>query len=289
MRATFEEKTYENYFNAELDRVSSIFFPLGQVQEGNLGFDSSALSTNRKLWRRLGFPFWFFPPFDGISLRDIADEMEHFLGIVINDMPIMKANLLFQYKRPELITMSTGSEWTHWNEPYFRYDVYKEQHDLLMQIDSKFSSKMLVVYASPAVHDINELVTLKINRQIISNSNFKKSSDLNGHHRNTYIKAGTHSIACSDPEKIDNLDLLKQLETVGNNSNETNDDEDNRLFIINFRKQMVALVYENKYYGESFKKLNNEIDKIKSSELFYSFLIMSNFRFLTGVQWLVKL
>jgi hypothetical protein len=288
VKVSFEEKTYENYFNAELDRVSSIFFPLGQVQEGNLGFDSSAFSSSRRLWRRLGFPFWFFPPFDGVSLRAIADEMERFLGIAINDMPSMKANILFQYKKPEFITMSSGSEWTHWNEPYFRYNVYKEQHDLLTQIETRFSSKILVLYASPAAQDINELVTLKIGRQIIVNSNFTKSSDLDGHHRNTYIKAGTHSIACSKPKKLDNLDLLNELETIGNN-NETNNSENNRQFLINFRKQIVGLVYENGYYGESFRKLNSEIGQIESYEIFQSFVVMSNFRFLTGVQWLVKL
>lgn len=288
MRATFEEKTYENYFNAELDRVSSIFFPLGQVQEGNLGFDSSAFSTNRRLWRRLGFPFWFFPPFDGLSLRDIANEMEHFLGIVINDIPKMKANMLFQYKKPEFITLSSGSEWRHWNEPYFRYSIYKEQQDLLSQIDTVFTSRLLTLYASPAVQDVNELVDLKVNRQIIKSSNFKKCSSLNGHHRNTYIRAGTHSIACSEPEKLDNINLLSELDLLSNN-NEINNEETNRSFIINFRKQIVGITYENQYYGNSLRKLNSDIDKIQNYELFYSFLVMSNFKFLTGVQWLVKL
>lgn len=288
MRATFEEKTYENYFNAELDKVSSIFFPLGQVQEGNLGFDASAFSANRRLWKRMGFPFWFFPPFQGVSLRDIADVMEHFLGIVINGIPKMKANILFQYKKPEYITLSSGSEWHHWNEPYFRYNIYKEQQELLLQIDKVFTSRLLTIYASPAVQDVNDLVELKINRQIIANSNFKKCSDLNGHHRNTYTRAGTHSIACSDSEKIDNLNLINELELLGN-SNELNSNETNGSFILNFRKQVIETTYENLYYGNSLRKLNSEIDKIENYELFYSFLAMSNFKFLTGVQWLVKL
>jgi hypothetical protein len=88
----YEEKTFENYFNAELDRRSKIYFPLGQVQEGSLGFDSSSFSRNRSFWRRLGHPFWLFPNFAGIDLREIADEMERFLQRTIKDIPNIKAN-----------------------------------------------------------------------------------------------------------------------------------------------------------------------------------------------------
>ncbi|EPL3991176.1 hypothetical protein M2010_002181 [Providencia stuartii] len=60
MDARYEEKTFESYFNNELDRKTSIYFPLGQVQEGILGLDSVARSNSRRLWKTLGYPFWFF-------------------------------------------------------------------------------------------------------------------------------------------------------------------------------------------------------------------------------------
>lgn len=138
MRARFEEKTYENYFNSELARQTDIYFPLGQVQEGSLGFDSSALSSNRRLWRRLGHPFWFYPSFEGLALQEIANEMEHFLGVTLDNIPSIKTNLLFQYKKPTFIKSPLGREWSYWNVPYYRYDIYKEQHDLLMHIDNLF-------------------------------------------------------------------------------------------------------------------------------------------------------
>lgn len=287
MRATFEEKTYENYFNTELARQTDIYFPLGQVQEGSLGFDSSALSSNRRLWRRLGHPFWFFPPFSGLELREIADEMEHFLGVILDNIPRIKTNLLFQYKKPAYITIALGSEWTHWGEPYYRYDIYKEQQDLLMHIDNQFGTKVFIVYASPALHDVNELVTAHLTRQIINISNFRKASELNGHHRNTYIQSGTFSIACSEPENIENFDLIKTIDSVSSDNNQT--DETNRIAIINFRKQIVSVMSENKYYSDSFKRLNEKYSKIEEYELFYSHLILSNFRQLTGIQWLVKI
>jgi hypothetical protein len=256
------------------------------VQEGTLGFDSSAFSTNRNLWRRLGFPFWFTPHFRGLELREIADEMEHFLGVAIDDLPRMKANLLFQYKRPEYIKLSSGKEWLHWNQPYFRYDIYEEQQDLLMQIHQQFGDRILALYAAPALHDVNTLVTKKMSRQIIESSNFQQCFKLDGHHRNTYVQAGTHSVACSEPEQLEKFDLLGRLENLANNGNE---DQNNKQFIINFRKQLISLTYENQIFGYSLRSLNESLPQIGRYELFYSFLVMSNFKQLTGIQWLVKL
>lgn len=250
MTTYFEEKTYENYFNVELDRRSSIFFPLGQVQEGFLGFDSSANSRNRKLWRWLGYPFLFFPQFSGVELREIAHMIEHDLETYIDSLPAMKANLLFQYKRPEYIKTRFGKEWKHWKEPYFRYDIYEKQQKLLSDIENRFQNRILIVYASATARNVDELVEQKLNGSIIKSSNFTRSWDLNGHKRNTYINSGTYSIACSKPKKIENLDILLELEKL--EQIETNINISNRQFIINFRRQMSSIISENQYYGTSF-------------------------------------
>lgn len=288
VRAKFEEKTYENYFNTELSNRSDIYFPLGQVQEGSLGFDSSAFSNNRRLWRRLSYPFWFFPQFRGVGLRDIADEMEHILGVELDNIPVIKTNLLFQYKKPEYIAMRSGKEWSLWNEPYFRYDIYEEQQELLMSLHTIFGTRVFIVYASPSIHDVNELVEVYLNQQIIENSNFRRAFELNGHHRNTYINAGTFSIACSEPSKLENLDLLNELERISE-INSKNKKEDNRQIIKNFTKGIISIILENHYFAESFNRLNERYTKVNTFELFYSFLVMANFRQLTGIQWLIKL
>ena len=159
MQPEFEEKTYESYFNSELDRKSSMYFPFGQVQEGSIGLDSSANSRNRRLWRFLGHPFWFFPPFSGVELRDVASEMEAFLGHAIKHVPQIKVNLLIQYKRPEYITMSNGGEWHHWNQKYFRYDIYHRQQELLGRLEAVFGDNAIIIYASPALHSLDELLS----------------------------------------------------------------------------------------------------------------------------------
>lgn len=232
MQPKYQEKTFESYFNTELDRRTSIYFPFGQVQEGGIGADASGYSRNRWLWRHLGYPYFFRVPFEGADLREVANEMERHLGQEIKNIPRMRINLLFQYKRPEFIISKLGSEWLHWNQKYFRYDIYQEQQELLEHIVSKFGGKALVLYASPALENVNDLVDAKQRRCLIENTNFRPAADLRGHHRNTYIKAGTHSIACSEPERLEQFDLLAHLEQLENNNS-----NDNSELIITFAKR----------------------------------------------------
>jgi len=48
MRTKYEEKTYESYFNSELSQKADIYFPIGQVQEGNFAFDAAYFIRNKK-------------------------------------------------------------------------------------------------------------------------------------------------------------------------------------------------------------------------------------------------
>lgn len=291
MRTKYEEKTYESYFNSELSRKANIYFPIGQVQEGNFGFDAAFFLKNKRLWKKFGFPYPFWRlwdyPFHGVDFREIADEMEHFLQMELDHLPTMKTNLLFQYKKPEYIYYANGGEWHLWKEPYFRYCIYEEQQDLLIHIHNTFGNQVLVLYAAPAIKTIDELVEKYKRKEIIENSNFTKAVDLNNHRKNTYVEAGIFSIACSEPEKIEKFDLLKQLE-IGNES-KYNDNENNREFILNFKNKITNSINENKVYAKPFSRLNENLKEVSEYKLFYSFLVMQNFKQLTGIQWLISL
>lgn len=284
MQPRYEEKTFESYFNTELDRRTSIYFPFGQVQEGGIGADASGFSRSRWLWWRLGYPYLFHLPYEGVDLREVADEMEKHLDREIKNIPSIKANLLFQYKRPELITSKLGSEWSHWNQKYFRYDVYQEQQELLAHLASKFGGKALVLYASPALEDVNDLVDAKKRRCLIENTNFRPASDLTGHHRNTYIKAGTHSIACSEPERLEQFDLLARLEQL-----ESSQAAENSELVVQFATEVRTVAMENDTLGKAYR---SEIQAYVEAEierfpLFFSILSMGIFRELSGVQWVL--
>ena len=289
MDARYEEKTFESYFNNELDRKASIYFPLGQVQEGVVGLDSAAHSKNWRLWRKLGYPFRLSPPFSGVELKDIANEMEHYLGKEVHNIPAMKVNLLFQYKRPQFITMSSGAEWQLWNRKYFRYSLYAEQHALLSHIEATFGQDAVVLYAAPAVEDVSDLVKLKKARTIIDNTNYRRASELNGHHRNTYIKAGTYSQACSEPERIENFSLIELIENT-----EPKAQRDNGQLLIEFAKRINLSMLEAKgigYLGTAFVERMSQFKEyeLERFSLFFAILTMSVFREVTGCQWIIPL
>ncbi len=174
MKVCYEEKTFESYFNNELDNKSSIYFPLGQVQEGVIGADSVSYSTHRRLWQKLGYPwFRFHSPFSGVDFKEMACEMEHFLTETVDNIPPIKVNLLFQYKRAEYLKLTTSKQWSSWTQPYYRYSINQEQQKLLDNLESKFGTQVLILYAAPAaVKNIDELVELKRKNKIIDNTNF---------------------------------------------------------------------------------------------------------------------
>lgn len=284
MQPKYEEKTFESYFNTELDRRSKIYFPFGQVQEGGIGADAAGFSRSRWLWWRLGYRYFINMPFQGADLREIADEMERHLSREIKNIPSLKSNLLFQYKRPELITSKLGSEWPHWGQRYFRYDIYQEQQALLAHIEAKFGSKVLVLYASPALEDINDLVFSKMRGDLIENTNFRRASELTGHHRNTYVRAGTHSYACSDPESIENFDLLALLEQQRPLEGEATDE-----VVLSVAKGVRQAVAESASYGKAYQTLMQPYveARVEDYPFFFSIASMAAIRDLTGIQWVL--
>lgn len=283
MLPKYEEKTFESYFNAELDRRSKIYFPFGQVQEGSIGADAAAFSQSRWLWERVGYPF-YYPGFAGADLRAIADEMEHHLECEIRNIPPIKANLLFQYKRPEVITTAKGSEWEYWKQRYFRYSIYASQQDLLEHLDGQFGSKAIILYASPALTDVNDLVKTKLSGKIIEATNFCRVAQLKGHHRNTYIRAGLHSIACSEPEELPSFDLLTTLESLEGDRNEVNIDA-----VLTFISSAHRFAEDDPYLGTSYRALMLPLREqgLEEYKLFFLHAAMRVIRELTGAQWLI--
>ena len=213
--------------------------------------------------------------------------MERYLGREVKNIPAMKVNLLFQYKRPQYITMSTGSEWHLWNQKYFRYELYAQQHALLSYIEKKFGNDAVVLYAAPSVVDVSELVNLKRAGSIIDHTNFRRARELDGHHRNTYIKAGTYSQACSEPEKIENFNLIEMIEAMKPLQSGDNDKR-----IISFSKQINSAMKDVEgigYLKTAFENRMNEFRdyELQQFDLIYSMLTMTVFREVTGCQWLI--
>lgn len=281
MRIQYEEKTFEGYFNVELANSSDIYFPIGQVQEGSIGADAVALTRNRWLWRRLGYPYWLHPKYRGLPFREIAEEMEIFLEKEIANIPDISANIFFQYKRSEYLVTSQASEWAHWMRSYFRYDIYPRQQALLEHLNTKFQKSVLILYAAPAVKGVNELVDYYCNRKIISNTNFRPAADLTGHARNTFIDAGTHSWACSEPIRHEHFDLLENLREQ-RSFNQTNSES-----IVSLSKGVGEVLLDSPL-GKAFSALVERYEILQFERpipLLNAHIVMAAFRELTGIQW----
>jgi hypothetical protein len=283
MRVNYEEKSFENYFNIELNSKSKVFFPFGQVQENFIGADSSAYSKNRQLWKMFGYPFCFYPDFKGIKFQEIANLLEKDLRSYINNFPEMKTNILFQYKKPEYFKNSSAKEWSSWKHPYYRYDIYPEQHDLLIYLSDKLKNKVLILYASPAIANINDLVKAYTNKKIIESSNFTTALSLKGHKRNTYKTAGRYSIAFSEPTEIDNFNFV---DLISNDKKETKGDN-NFEFIVSFEKQITNSMVEYPALAKEFITTKEVSAEFADFPILHSFMEMINFKNLTGLQWLI--
>jgi len=286
MQAEFEEKTYENFFNGELDnKYKSFIYPIGQVAEGILGFDCCAYTKeDKELWKILESP-----PLEGLEFKKIAEKMEKNLNCRIKNIPYeMRINLLFQYKRPEYIETYKHKEWNNWRKPYFRYTIHHKQQNLLMEIDKYFGNNVLTIYASPAFYTQKDLIEAKNKGQIIIFSNFCEVSKLDGHNMNTYVKEGTHSIACSRPKFIKNLNLKDVLDIekhIENFSDELY--KKNKNFIIKFGKGILFVIQKNKYFQELTNHLNTQCQLFNQYELLNSYIILNEVKKMVGLQWLI--
>lgn len=272
MNAEFEEKTYEIYFNIELAKQYPIFFPPGQVCEGQLGFDAAFYIASAT--------------FHSYPLR--GKNYLNKLPCQIQNLPKqMKANCFFQYKRPIFLTNSKAKEWMYWRRPYFRYKICNRQQKLLENIKAKLNNS-LVLYASPATVSMDELFCFYENSKIIDNSNFTAVEWLSNHHVNTYIRSGNFSIACSEMEEIRSLNLHQQFSYF----EQYVDTYENIRKVAHVISDIMTV---NELYGYSFNGMIDNYDLYLARYLneghFFDdgimrdFYIMSVFKVLTGIQW----
>lgn len=282
MQIEYEEKTFENYFNAALDKKDIFFFPPGQVQEGSLGADSIADMQSRKLWKQLGFTDFSNTPLAGLPLAAMAQEMEKYLGQKIKNIPSIQGNILFQFKRSQRMIHSNAEEWHHWSEPYFRYEIYPKQHTLLAQLHLKFSADVLILYAAPAIVSMDDLVQAHIDGKIISKTNFRPAHQLTKHKRNTFVKPGNHSVACSEPSRLESFDLETEARSLRAKV------LDPQAALVEFAS-VVTSVLRRTSYRRSFDLLMNYygFQSLAEAPLVGAYLQMAVVRELTSIQWVI--
>jgi len=221
MKAEFEEKTYENLMNiafaCEFNAIN-IFAP-GQILENDLGFDVMMNIKNQKFFRKFFYlkkRRRFFLHINYKNLKTKNNKLEQ----ILKDSKV-NFNIFIQYKRSDYFTCRSrkGKCCSQWQRPYYGYRLYintnnkeKSQHELLLNLYNEILNKALVVYAAPAFHTLKELFKYMNNyRELIKNSNFCDVGKLNNHRYVSFINGGTYNIACSKPEKIETLNIEKEI------------------------------------------------------------------------------
>jgi hypothetical protein len=210
MQCKFEEKQYEQPLNYELAWRRNVI-PAGQVFENSVAIDAAIFSRNPKfwdLWKTAGSTSAWR---SGLILTpELWDNVERKLNEA--DFPKFKFNLLVQHKRPEYIKSRAGSEYSYWNQPYFRYDLEQDQQGILYTLEKRVSSEAIVVYACPSFWTKKELFKFMHGSKLVENSNFVQPSILQGHKRYAFVAAGNIGRPFSEPTETSSFNLLAEID-----------------------------------------------------------------------------
>lgn len=293
MNVGYEEKTFETYFNMELAKQGFIF-PFGQAQEGIFGTDASVnLKTTSALWNILNNQ----PISANITLNDIE---QHLNQTVNNTLSSIKANIFFQYKKPEWVTSPTAHQRKEWGCDYFRYHLRypltknqqknnkKEQLDILLDIEKQFGNQALVLYASPAIEDLPKLISIVQQGNLINHTNFVRLSKLNGtHNKITYIQGGTHFKAHSEVETVICQSLMEHISQIESNQ-ESNHDQ--ICFLAKAIQGVISILSNDIPFKRAFEYRMAMFDsEIQSYSLLSSIITLKAFTEISAMNWIIKL
>jgi len=281
MECEFEEKQYEFPLNKELVEGHNIFVP-GPVFESILGMDAALFTRNLRFWM-LWFSWrYFLPPWRrGVHLtRELWDGLKEDLDS--DSFPRFKFNLFIQHKRPEHVSSPNGREYGHWGQAYFRYDIKDEQQRILYELQGRVSSNALVVYACASFWRYVELWQFVEQGRLVENSNFVQPRDVQGHHRYTFIERGNFGIACSEPSKVENLDIREVMSKMREAKTEF---KSNSQFIFSLSQQFLEVVKSlPEDFQKTYKSLTTFIE-VPEHELARSMATISVFTYLTNLTW----
>lgn len=216
-RAEFSERHYELAVNLEMLRHSDEYFVPSQPEEKTLGYDIAVVPTLPGVWSRLaaGLP-----------------------GVGLGEPKLAPATSLFiQYKRPDFISNRKGKqsprreEEFHRHDPYYRIKLEKEQLEVLLDLQDRFSGRASVCYTAGCFHTRTAFYSYKLAGSVADNSIFLPLNRVKGalvamglhlpkvakDHFWTYDPNGHQGLLCSEACPLEGLhwkDLQQTLRQV---------------------------------------------------------------------------
>lgn len=209
MFVEFKEKTFESYFVSELSRKSKIHYCPDQTDELHLGFDAMFYVP---YWRHLLAPRHFDV---GRWLRGVTPSDVNAMGRAFNRVyPDLKANLFFQFKRPEFLTTPKAKEWKEWHGAYFRFSLYQHQHDILVKLSQCSSGKARVLYAAPKLVTTVDLIDAAKQQKVLATTQLVEADKLIGHKKCTFSSGSDTVLGHSETEEIDRFVISDFIESM---------------------------------------------------------------------------
>jgi hypothetical protein len=205
-RAEFSERHYELAVNLEMLRHSDEYFVPSQPQEKTEGYDIALVPALPGTWSRLaaGLP-----------------------GVGPRGAPALApaTSLFIQYKRPDFIGNRNGRQSParearfRRHDPYYRIKLEKEQLEVLLALQERFSGRASVCYTAGCFHTRPEFYSCKLAGSVGANSIFLPLARVEGElramglhppkvdqdHFWTYDPNGGHGLLCSDDRPLEGL------------------------------------------------------------------------------------
>ena len=217
-RAEFSERHYELAINLEMLRHSSEYFVPSQPEEKTLGYDIAVVPTLPGAWSQLAR-----------GLPGVGQGVDPGLAAA--------TSLFIQYKRPDFISNRNGKQSERRetrfrsHRPYYRINLEKEQLEVLLDLQHRFTGRASVCYTAGCFHRRADFYSHKLGGVVGDHSIFLPLDRvrtelvamglyppaLNESHAWTYDEYGAQGMLSSDDQALEGLlweDFLQTLRQV---------------------------------------------------------------------------
>lgn len=192
----FGERQYELAANLELLAGSGHFFTPTTSMEGHLGIDAALTPGDARIWTALGIA----PP-PGVSPRaTLLPQMPS--GTPTAAVPSFFLSLFVQYKRSTYLERSNAGEWASHNSPYWRVDLTKHQHDLLLELERLVGDDGVVRYAAPKFWRHSEMWQLQPAGAVLDNSLLVAPGSVGRSHNRLTWSSRAKLVGHSEPSEL---------------------------------------------------------------------------------------
>jgi hypothetical protein len=186
----FGERHYELAANLELIAGSGRFFAPPTNLEATLGIDVALAPGDPKIWDIIGVQ----PP-PGVHPSRTA-------GWQAATSPPFLLSLFVQYKRSTSLKTRRATEWRAHREPYWRVELTKHQHAILLELEASSGRQAVVRYAAPRFWSYEDMWRHQATGAVLDNSLIVAPCDIGRAHARLTWSPNIGLVGHSEPEPV---------------------------------------------------------------------------------------